>query len=88
MGDATINCDIINLTEEREKRVVEVVVSGEDVDFEQLKDFLDTLEPDDYEMRVDALSLSITYWSRDCYYYGPESVLKSAREFYEFLKDV
>jgi hypothetical protein len=79
--------NIFNLAEEREKRVVEVVITGDDVDFEQLKDFLDTIEPDDYEMRMDALSLSVAYWSRDCYYYGPESVLNTAKEFYEFLKE-
>lgn len=78
---------VINLAEEREKRVVKVVIDGEDVDFEQLKDFLDSIEPDDYEMRADALSLSISYWSRDSYFYGPETVLSTAKEFYEFLKE-
>lgn len=76
--------NLINLAEEREKRVVEVVIKGDD--FDQLKDFLEAVEPDDYEIRVDALSLAIKYWSRDCYYYGPETVLASAKEFYEFLK--
>ena len=79
--------NLINFAEEREKRVVEVVINGEEVDFEQLKDFLEALEPDDYEIRVDALSLAIKYWSRDCYYYGPETVLASAKEFYKFLKE-
>jgi len=78
--------NIINLAEEREKRVIKVVINGEEVDFEQLKDFLDTIEPDDYEMRVDALSLSIEHWSKDCYYFGIETVLDTAKEFYEFLK--
>ena len=79
--------NIFNLAEEREKRVVEVVINGDDIDFEQLKDFLDTIEPDDYDMRVDALSLSIEHWSKDCYYFGIETVLDTAKEFYKFLKE-
>lgn len=79
--------NIFNLAEEREKRVVEIVVE-EGVDFEKLREFLDELnEPDDYDMRVDALSLSIEHWSKDCYYFGIETVLDTAKEFYEFLKN-
>ena len=79
--------NIINLAQEREKRVVEVVVNGDGIDFEKFKDFLESLEPDDYEMRVDALALAVEYWSRDCYYYGSDTVLESAKEFYKFLKE-
>ncbi len=77
--------NVINLAQEREKRVVEIVV--DEIDFDKLREFLDTLEPDDYDMRLDALSLAIKQVSVDAYYYGPETVVGVAKEFYEFLKD-
>ncbi|KKL47983.1 hypothetical protein LCGC14_2330080 [marine sediment metagenome] len=77
--------NVINLAQEREKRVVEIVV--DEIDFDKLREFLDTLEPDDYDMRLDALSLAIKQVSTDAYYYGPETVVSVAKEFYEFLKD-
>ena len=80
---------LINLAQEREKRVVKITINDNEIDFEEFKDFLEALEPDDYEMRVDALVLSINYWSKDknAYYYGVKTVLETAKEFYEFLKD-
>lgn len=78
--------NLINLAQEREKRVTQVIINSNEIDFEQLKEFLESQEPDEYEMRVDALSLSIEHWSKDCYYFGIDTVLDTAKEFYEFLK--
>ncbi len=78
--------NLINLDQEREKRVVTLVIEGSEVDFEALKDFLDSLEVDDYEMRVDALTLAIGTLAEHSDYYGPAAVLKAAEEYYEFLK--
>lgn len=57
------------------------------INFEELKDFLETIEPDDYEMRLDALSLAIRQVSTDTLYHGSTIVLDTAKEFYVFLKD-
>ena len=78
--------NLIDLAQERKKRVIEVTVDGEQVDFEALKEFLDTLEPDDYEMRVDALTLAIHQMSPYTAYYGVDTILSTAQEFYHFLK--
>lgn len=80
--------NLINLDKERERRVVITVeVQGESLDFEELKNFLDVLTPDDYEMRVDALTLAIHQLSSDVHVYGYKSTLQVAEEFYGFLKD-
>ncbi len=57
------------------------------VDFEELKDFLETIEPDDYEMRLDALRLAIEQVAPEAHYHGANTVLSTAREFYTFLKE-
>ncbi len=57
------------------------------INFEELKNFLETVEPDDYEIRLDALTLAIRQVSGDTLYHGSTIVLDTAKEFYEFLKE-
>lgn len=78
---------IINLAVERNKRLAVVELRINDgIDFEELKDFLEAIEPDDYEIRMDALTLAIRQMSIHASYYGADTVLKTAEEFYKFLK--
>ncbi len=55
--------------------------------FDELKDFLETIDPDDYEIRLDALTLAIKQREPSSYHEGATTVLVTAREFYEFLKN-
>ena len=80
---------IINLAVERNKRlaIVQMSINEDEVDFDMVKDFLESDEPDDYEIRMDALTLAIKQMIPLAAYYGPDTVLRTAREFYEFLKE-
>ena len=78
---------IINLEVERNKRVAKVFIDNDELDFDELKYFLESNEPDDYEIRMDALTLAIKQMSTHASYYGAGTVLATAKEFYDFLKE-
>ena len=56
-------------------------------DFEELEIFLDTNEPDDHDIRVNALTLAIKHLSGDNRYHDQHEVVHYAEKFYGFLTD-
>lgn len=58
-----------------------------DNDFEELEIFLDTNEPDDHDIRVNALTLAIKHLAGNCIHHDQHQVVHYAEKFYGFLTD-